>query len=232
MVDLAAVKAADAAELAACAVAAAHNTIGLVHDAELLYGLGCWARTLALSVVGVEEAGKAVSFAALAVLGEKRRGQAPVSGLLKTHGIKLVGGLLASVVSVDPPGMAARLSAVSASEATAIVESLSLPALDADQMKRRALYADMDAGGRISEPSDVTKAEAAIQLGYARKAAHSARVFLAPEAQARLANPPPEVTELAAALAYAIAGKGGQPRTPKGAVRVMLRAVRKLHGMG
>jgi AbiV family abortive infection protein len=69
MVDLATVKAADTAELSACAVAAARNALALLHDAEALNDVGCWARALALSVMGVEEAGKAV-----------RWGRSPYSG--------------------------------------------------------------------------------------------------------------------------------------------------------
>jgi hypothetical protein len=47
-----------------------------------------------------------VSLGALAVLGDKMREQAPVGRLLKTHGIKLAGGLLAGVVTMEPPGIA------------------------------------------------------------------------------------------------------------------------------
>jgi AbiV family abortive infection protein len=227
--DLRAVMDASKDALASAAAAAARNALGLLHDAEALNERGCWARTVALSVMGVEECGKTVSLAALAVMPDKMRGQAPAGRMLRSHGLKIAGGLLASVVTVDPPGLAARLAAMREAEAVAVTKSVVLPTREADRLKRRALYAGVVAGGRISEPSEISEAEAAVLLGRARKAADSARVFLGPDAQARIASPHAEMIELAEALASSLAGASTHFRTPEAAVAVLLRAVRDLH---
>lgn len=56
--DLRAIKAASSTDLAACTLAAARNTLGLLHDAEVLAGSGCLARACALAALSVEECGK------------------------------------------------------------------------------------------------------------------------------------------------------------------------------
>ena len=109
-----------------------------------------------------------------------------------------------------------------------IVCSLSVPAEEADRLKRRGLYVDMDRSGQIREPSEITEAEVISQLDRARQAAHSADLLLGPEAKARLANPPAEVIELAQALVSALT-QAGNARTPEAAVDVMLTAVSELH---
>jgi hypothetical protein len=105
--------------------------------------------------------------------------------------------------------------------------SLNVPAEEADRLKRRGLYVDMDRTGRIREPSEITEAEVTSQLAWARQAAHSARWLLGPQAQARIAHPPPEKVELARAL-VSVLTQAGNARTPQAAVEVLLTAVRKL----
>jgi AbiV family abortive infection protein len=101
-VDLRAVKAARRTELSACAVAAARNAHGLLHDAEVLARSGCAARAYSLAALAVEECGKAACLCALAVLPKTLRTRAPVGRLLEWHQLKQVGGLLAAM----PPARA------------------------------------------------------------------------------------------------------------------------------
>lgn len=226
MVDLGTVKAAKRTELSACAVAAAHNAHGLLHDAEVLARSGSAARAYSLAVLAVEECGKAVSLTALAVLPKTLRTQAPLGRLLEWHQLKQVGGLLIGAVGWDLPGVAARLAAMPAARATQILNSLNVPADEADRLKRRGLYVDMDRGGRIREPSEIIEAEVSSQLARARQATESARWLLGPKAQARVANPPAEGIELAREL-VSVLTRAGHARTPEAAVDVLLDAVSK-----
>jgi len=226
-VDLRAVKAASRTQLSACACAAARNAHGLLHDAEVLAWSGATARAYSLSVLAVEESGKAACLVALAALPRSLRAQAPVGRLLEWHQLKQVGGLLIAVMTWDAPDVAARLAAMPATRATQIVCSLNVPAEEADRLKRRGLYVDMDQAGRIREPSEITEAEVTSQLARARRAAHSAGWLLRPHAQARVAHPPPEKVELARALVSALT-EAGHARTPEAAVDVLLNAVSKL----
>lgn len=225
--DLAAIKAAGRAELSACTLAAARNGLGLLRDAELLAASGSAGRAYALAALAVEECGKALSLTALAVLPRTVRMQAPVGRMLEWHQLKQVGGLLVAAVPIDPPGLAAKLAAMPAAQAAQILTALSVPADEADRLKRRGLYVDMDRAGRIREPSEITEAELASQLERARQAGASAALMLGPEAQARVANPPPEVVELASALVSVII-EAGNGRTPEAAARIVLDAVGKL----
>jgi AbiV family abortive infection protein len=209
-------------------VAAAGNAVSLLHDAEVLRSQGCRARALALAVMCVEECGKALSLAALAMLPGNMRGYAPVGRMLSSHEWKLAGGLLVSVVTAEKPGVAARLAMMPSAKATAIVAALSLPAEEAEREKRRSLYVDLDQSGRVSEPCDITEDEVDVQLGRAMRACESARALLGPEAQERLANPPAEAAELAQAMAAELAGGRGKRLTPRAGVRVMVNAVRRL----
>ena len=84
----------------------------------------------------------------------------------------------------------------------------------------------MDRAGRIREPSEITEAKLTSQLARARQAAASIALLLEPEAQARVANPPAEATELACALASALT-RAGPARTPQAAADIMLNAVRE-----
>jgi AbiV family abortive infection protein len=226
-VDLRAVKAARRTELSACAVAAARNANGLLHDAELLARSGCAARSYSLAALAVEECGKAACLCALAVMPKRLRTRAPVGRLLEWHQLKQVGGLLIAVVTLDAPGFAPKLAAMPAARATQILCSLNTPADEADRLKRRGLYVDMDRAGRIREPSEITDAEVTSQLARARQATHSAGWLLGPQAQARLAHPPAEAVEFARALATALA-QAGRARTPEVAIDVVLDAVSKL----
>jgi AbiV family abortive infection protein len=226
--DLRAVKVAQGTDLFACALAAARNALGLLHDAEILARLGSVARAYSVAALVAEECGKAACLCALSVLPRSLREQAPVGRLLEWHQLKQVGGLLIAAVTIETPGLAARLVAMPAEQATQIVNSLSLPAEEADRLKRRGLYVDMDGNGKIRDPSEITEAEVTSQLDRARQAAHSAHLLLGPEAQARFANPPAEVVELARALVSAPT-QARHARTPEAAVGIMLNAVRDLH---
>lgn len=223
--DLRAIKAARRTELSACAVAAARNAQGLLDDAEVLARSGSTARAYSLAVLAVEECGKAACLCALAVLPKTLRTQAPVGRLLEWHQLKQVGGLLIAVVTFDVPGLAPKLAAMPAAQLTQIVGALNVPAEEADRLKRRGLYVDMDRGGRIREPSEITEAEVTSQLARARQAAESAGLLLGPQGQARLANPPAEAIELARALVSVLAQTPRYARTPEAAADVMLNAV-------
>ena len=224
--DLRAVKAASRTQLSACACAAARNAHGLLHDAEVLAWSGATARAYSLSVLAVEESGKAACLVALAALPRSLRAQAPVGRLLEWHQLKQVGGLLIAVMTWDAPDVAARLAAMPATRATQIVCSLNVPAEEADRLKRRGLYVDMDQAGRIREPSEITEAEVTSQFARARQAIASAGMLLDPEVQARIARPPAEAVELCEALASTLT-LAGYTRTPEAAAEVMLDAVRK-----
>ena len=225
--DLGAVKAARRTELSACAVAAARNAHGLLHDAELLARSGCAARAYSLAALAVEECGKAAALGTLTVLPKSLRTRAPVGRLLEWHQLKQVGGLLIAAVPWEAPGLASRLAAMPAARARQIVCSLNVPAEEADRLKRRGLYVDMDRAGRIREPSEITDAEVTSQLARARQAADSVGLLLAPQAQARVDKPPAETIEFAQALVSAVT-QAGRARTPEAAVDVMLDAVSEL----
>jgi AbiV family abortive infection protein len=226
-VDLQAIKAAGRTELSACAFAAARNTQGLLHDAEILAGAGSTARAYSLAALAVEECGKAFSLSALTLLPETLRTRAPVGRMLEWHQLKQVGGLLTAAVPMDEPGLSAKLAAMPAAQATRILTTLSAPADEADRLKRRGLYVDMDRTGHIREPSEITETELTSQLTRARQAAASAALLLQPQAQARLTDPPAEATELASALVNALT-QPGRARTPQDAADIMLTAVSNL----
>jgi AbiV family abortive infection protein len=221
-VDLRAVKASTQPDLAACAIAAARNAQGLLDDAELLAGAGRTGRAYSLAVLAVEECGKALDLTALAVMPPRLRARAPLGRMLKWHQLKLVGGLLIAVLPLG--GVASWLAVMPANE---VVQTLSIldAADEADNLKRRGFYVDMDRDGRIRDPSEVTEPELASQLGRARQAAASvASVLLGPRAQARLAHPPGEGVELVEELVTALT-EAGDARTPKSAADVILKAV-------
>jgi AbiV family abortive infection protein len=226
-VDLRAVKAARRRELSACAAAAARNAQGLLSDAEVLAGSGSKARAYSLAALAVEECGKAASLAALALLPKSLRARAPVGRLLEWHQLKQVGGLLIAAVTYDPPGLAPKLAAMPTTQVMQILGTLNVPADEADRLKRRGLYVDMDRSGMIREPSEITETEVSSELARAQQATKSSSLLLGPEVQARLANPPLEAVELARALVSALT-EAPYARTPEAAVDVMLNAVCKL----
>ncbi len=223
--DLRAVKAATGPELAACAIAAARNAQGLLQDAELLAGAGRTARAYSLVALAVEECGKAASLTALAMTPKRLRAHAPVGRLLGWHQLKQVGGLLLAVVPFGAIGP--RLGAMPAAEVARVICPLAAPAEEADRLKRRGFYVDMDRARRIREPSEITDTELASQLARARQAVASASVLLNADAQTQIANPLPEASEFAAGLVEALA-EAGYARTPEAAADVMVKAVSKL----
>jgi len=225
-VDLRAVKAASRAELSSCAAAAARNARDLLHDAEALADSRSRGRAYSLAVLAVEESGKAAGLTALAGLPNGMRTHAAIGRLLQWHQLKQVGGLLMAAVTFEAPGVAAKLAAMPATQVTQILRSLGVSADEADRLKRRGLYVDMDPSGRIREPSEITEAEVTRQIERARQATASAVMLLDPEVQARIARPPAEAMELCGALASALT-LAGYSRTPEAAAEVILDAIRK-----
>jgi AbiV family abortive infection protein len=225
--DLKAVKAASRPALLACVAAAAENAQGLLDDAERLAGTGACARAYSLSALAVEEFGKATGLLTLAQMPRNVRAQAPVGRMLEWHQLKLVGGMLMAVLGFGPPGAAARLAAMPITQLEQILDTTGAFADDADMLKRRGLYVDMDRHGRIRRPSEITEAEVSGQLARARQVASSASLLRDPGVQPRFADPPAEAVELSRALVRAFA-EAGNVRTPKAAAAVALDAIRKL----
>ena len=219
-------KAASRQELAAYAVAVGRNAQGLLHDAELLAEAGSTARAYSLAALAVEACGKAAQLTALAVIPTKLRAQAPVGRMLEWHQLKLVGGLLLAEVG-SWSGAVPWLARMPAEELTRVLTALDEPADQADRLKRRGLYVDMDRDRRIREPSEITESEVDIQLGRARQALAAASPLLSPGAQVRIANPPAEGAEFAQELVKAISASGSS-RTPKAAADVLLGVIDKL----
>ena len=221
--DLKAIKSASRSDLAACAIAAAGNAQGLLQDAELLAGSARMARAYSLAALAVEECGKAMDLTALALMPERLRAQAPVGRMLEWHQLKLVGGLLMAVVPFT--SVTSRLAEMPTPELAQTLSILDAPADEADRLKRRGFYVDMDRSGRVREPSEITESELASQLGRARQAATSGiSMLLGPDVHARLTNPPAEGVELIQDLVSALT-EAGYARTPKAAAEVILKAV-------
>ena len=218
-------KAASTSDLVKCAVGAAVNAQGLLDDAELLSAAGRHARAYALAALAVEEAGKAADLSALAVMSVSLRAQAPVGRMLEWHQLKLVSGLLITAIPLGT--VAEQVAAMPPSQVAGIVEDAQVLAQDADRLKQRGLYTDIDRSGRVRLPSEVTEADVAAQLGRARLAVSSASALLVPGMAARLANPPADAIEFCRALVAAFA-EAGPSRTPEAAAAVMLNAARQL----
>jgi AbiV family abortive infection protein len=189
-------------------------------------GRGACARAYSLSALAVEEFGKATSLLTLAAMPRNMRAQAPVGRMLEWHQLKLVGGMLMAVL-FGPPGAAARLAAMPITQLEQILDTTGAFADDADILKRRGLYVDMDRHGRIRRPSEITETEVSGQLARARQVASSARLLRDPGVQPRFADPPAEAVELSRALVRAFA-ESGNVRTPRAAAAVALNAIRKL----
>jgi len=201
--------------------ATAENAQGLLDDAELLAGAGRHALAYSLAVQAVEEFGKATGLLTLAAMPRNVRAQAPVRRMLEWHQLKLVGGMLMAVLGFGPPGAAAKLAAMPITQLEQILDTTDAFAEDADRLKLRGQYVDMDRHGRIRQPSEITEMEVSVQLSRAR------RLMRDPGVQARFAHPPAETIELSRALVGAFA-EAGNVRTPKAAAAVALSAVRKL----
>jgi AbiV family abortive infection protein len=225
--DLRAVKAASKPAILASVAAAAENAQSLLDDAELLAEAGRHARAYSLAVQAVEEFGKAIGLLTLAAMPANVRAQAPVGRMLEWHQLKLVGGTLMAVLGFGPPGAAVRLAAMPITQLEQILDTTDAFAEDADRLKVRGLYVDMDRRGRIRRPSEITHAEVSDQLARARQVASSASLLRDPGVQARFADPPTETIELSRALVRAFA-EAGNLRTPKAAAAIALDAIRKL----
>lgn len=227
--DLCAVKEAPADALACGAIAAAKNACGLVQDAELLSRAGRLGRAYSLAGLAVEEVGKADSMTALAAMPENLRARAPVGRMLEWHQLKLVVGLLTAAVPFGSPGKATRLVTMPLSEVAAVLDDAQAFAEDADRLKQRGLYVDVDRSGHIREPSEVTAAEVREQLDRARQAASAVSALLDPDATRPLAHPEAAGIELSRALVSAF-GEQGHSRSPEAAADVLRNALTKLRG--
>jgi len=225
--DLKAVKEASRQELVACAVAAAQNGRDLLDDAELLSDADRRARAYSLAVLAVEEYGKAVSLLTLAVMPESLRAQAPVRRMLECHPIKQVGGLLLAVLPLSEGGQAASLAAMPLTQLTHILETTDAFAQDADRLKIRGLYVDMQRDAGIRRPSEITEAEVSDEIGCVREVAASASLLCDSGVVARLADPPAEAIELARALVDAFA-ETEDYCTPDTAAAITLKVARQL----
>jgi AbiV family abortive infection protein len=221
-VDLAAVKEAPALQLAWGSVAAARNARGLAEDAELLAGAGRLARAYSLAGLAVEEVGKAGSLAALAAMPEDLRARALVGRMLAWHQLKLVKGLLIASLPLGVPAVGANLATTPLSEIATILDDAQAFAHDADRLKQRGLYVDVDRDGQVREPSEVTVAEVREQLDRVRRAASAAEALLAPGAPAKLADPEAAAVEFSRAVASAF-GAAGYHRSPEAAGAVLLK---------
>jgi len=231
MVDLGAVKEAPACTLARSAIAAAGNARGLVEDAELLSGAGRRARAYSLAGLAVEEVGKAGSLATLAAMPENLRARAPARRMLEWHQLKLVSGQLIAAVPLPliGPHWASRFATIPVSEVAKILANAQAFAEDTDRLKQRGLYVDVDRGGQIREPSEVTAAETHQQLVRAQQAASAASAMLGPAAVARIANPDATGVEFSRALVSAF-GEARLARSPEAAADVLLNTATKVHG--
>ena len=227
--NLAAVKEAPVRVLATACAAAAMNARGLVEDAELLSGAGRQARAYSLAGLAVEEVGKAGSLAALAAMPENVRARAPVGRMLEWHQMKLVAGQLVAAVPFSAPGMATRFVTMPVSEVAEVLDDAQAFAQDADRLKQRGLYVDVDRSGHIREPSEVTPAELREQLARAQRAASAASPLLDPSAQLWLASNEASAVEFSCALVSAF-GETRHARTPEAAADVLRNTATKIHG--
>jgi AbiV family abortive infection protein len=223
------VKQAPAHALARGSAAAARNARGLVEDAELLSGAGRLARAYSLAGLAVEEVGKAGSLAALAAMPENVRARAPVGRMLEWHQMKLVAGQLVAAVPFSGPGLATRFVTMPAGEVAEILDDAQAFAQNADRLKQRGLYVDMDRAGHIREPSEVTAAEVREQLDRAQRAASAANALLDPSALLWLANPTAAAVEFSSALVSAFS-ETRHARSPEAATDVLRNTATKLHG--
>ena len=135
--------------------------------------------------------------------------------------------MLVAAASISPPGTAARLAHMRVTQLEQILEQTGAFAEDADRLKRRGLYMDLDREGRIRRPSEITKAEVSRQLARARRVASTASLLREPATQAWLAHRPAELVEFSRALVLAFA-EAGTVRSPAAAAAVVLQAVSKL----
>jgi AbiV family abortive infection protein len=201
---------------AAYAVAAARNAAALLGSAEVQASAGRVGPAYSLAAFSVEECGKSVGLASLAALPRTKRVRAALGRLAGWHQLKMIGGLLISVITTDDPGVAAKLSRMTAAQAAEVLNCLAVPADESDVLKRRGLYVDMDRNGRVSEPSEITREDLSEQLARTQKAVSSVAILLTPEGHERLEHPRAEVITLASAIVDAVSEAGGRrrPSTP------------------
>ncbi len=216
-------------ELVRGAVAAARNACDLVEDAELLSDAGRSARAYSLAGLAVEEVGKAGNLAILAAMPENVRARAPVGRMLEWHQMKLVSGQLIAAVPLCGPDWAARFVTLRLSEVAEILDDAQAFARDADRLKQRGLYVDVDRSGYVREPSEVSAAEVRKQLDRARLAASGSQVMLCPGAPSELANPRTAAVAYSCALVSAF-GETRRARSPEAAADVLLKTAAKLAG--
>jgi AbiV family abortive infection protein len=229
--DLGPVRHASCQQLADYAVATAKNSRDLLQDAELLAGAARYGPAFSLATLSIEESGKSVDLAVLATMSPRLRAQVPLRGLLQSHALKLVAGLL--VADLPFGHVAARLARMAPDELAKRLDDIFEPADNADRLKRRGFYVDLGTNG-LRAPSDITESDVAAQLTRARQAADStANVILGPDFLAWLAHPPPEGIELAGDLVDALT-EAGRAKTPAAATAVVAEAVRRFreHGAG
>jgi AbiV family abortive infection protein len=224
-VDLRAVKAATIPQLATYAIASARNAQDLLHDAEVLAVAGCRSRAYSIAALAVEECGKTAALTALAAMPKNLRARAPVGRMLEWHQLKQVGGMMLGMAPVGC--VASKILAMPAAEVAQLLRTLDAPAEEADRLKQRGFYVDMDRAGRIREPSEITKAELDGLLSRARQAAASAGVLLTPDAHARLTHPSAEQVQGARAMVSALIEDQGA-RSPEAAVAIMQSAASKI----
>ncbi len=147
--------------------------------------------------------------------------------MLEWHQLKQADGLLMAVLPYGSQRLGPRLAAMPAAELAQVLSTLGAPAEEADRLKHRGLYVDMDRDGRIREPSEITETEVTSQLDRARRAIGPVSALLGPELQARLANPSPDTVELSLALVSALT-EAGYARTPEAATDVVRKAICRL----
>jgi AbiV family abortive infection protein len=227
-VDLAAVKDAPVDELNRGAIAAARNARCLVEDAELLSRAGRLARAYSLAGLAVEEVGKAGCLAILAAMPENVRARAPVGQMLEWHQMKLVAGHLIATLPLGVPGTTNPLVTMPLGKVAEILDRAQEFAEDVDQLKQRGLYVDVDRGGHVREPSEVTAAEGRGQLARARQAAKGASALLDPGSPALLAHPCGSDVEFSRALVSTF-GEVRFGRSPEAAADVLRYTASKLH---
>lgn len=225
--DLRTVKAATGPELIAATAAAAKNADGLLRDAEILAHAHSTARAYSLAALAVEEVGKGANLAILAIMPDELKERAPVGRMLEWHQLKQAAGQLIAVVPYGPDGLAAGLLAKPLNDLAQMLSALEVLAEETDRLKRGGLYVDIDRGGRIRDPSEITETDVAGQLERARLAVGAANLILDPDEQARLAHRPEECVEFARASFDALA-KVGYARTPDAASDVIVTTVSTL----
>ena len=122
--------------------------------------------------------------------------------------------------------MAGRLADLPGRDLAEMLRQTAAWAQDADRLKLRGLYADMDQRGRIQRPSEVTEDEIRKQLVQAMKIVSPAGLIGDLAARAGLSDPPTEAVEMSRALVSALA-EAGDASSAEAAASVMVNSVSK-----